>query len=210
MPINGKTADQMREEFYEALRREREERDAAFREERAERLEAGRRFEEEMRQRQIERDRDWKKITGEWGRFNNDEGGMVEYEGVAALRDLPEIGGMPVEEVVHSLKLAKKGREYDGVLRCPRAVVLLEFKRRLTCEHVRKFMREQLPGFRRDFPDLVAGKTLYGAVAGATLSDATRTLARKNGLFAIRLPANRRAEILNDKARPQGAGKEAE
>ena len=61
MPINGKTADQMREEFYEALRREREERDAAFREERAERLEAGRRFEEEMRQRQIERDRDWKK-----------------------------------------------------------------------------------------------------------------------------------------------------
>ena len=130
---------------------------------------------------------------------------MVEYEGVAALRDLPEIGGMPVEEVVHSLKLAKKGREYDGVLRCPRAVVLLEFKRRLTCEHVRKFMREQLPGFRRDFPDLVAGKTLYGAVAGATLSDATQSLARKNGLFAIRLPANRRAEVLNDKARPQGA-----
>ena len=43
MPINGKTADQMRDEFYEALRREQEER-----------LAAARRFEEEMRQREIE------------------------------------------------------------------------------------------------------------------------------------------------------------
>ena len=109
MPVNGKTADRMRDEFYEALRREREERNEAFRQEREERLAASRRFEEEMRRRQIERDAEWKKITGEWGRFNNDEGGMVEYEGVSALRDLPEIGGMRIAAVFPAPPPAKKG-----------------------------------------------------------------------------------------------------
>ena len=210
MPVNGKTADRMRDEFYEALRREREERVAAsrrfdeeMRQERAERLAASRRFEEEMRQRQIERDAEWKKITGEWGRFNNDEGGMVEYEGVSALRDLAEIGGMRVAAVFPAPPPAKKGREYDGIIFCPSALVLLEFKRRLTADAVRRFMEEQLPAFRADFPALLGDNALYGAVAGATIDDDVRELAEKSGIFVLRVPANRRAVVVNDNGRPQ-------
>ena len=203
MPVNGKTADQMRDEFYEALRREREERNEAFRQEREERLAASRRFEEEMRRRQIERDAEWKKITGEWGRFNNDEGGMVEYEGVSALRDLAEIGGMRVAAVLPTPPPVKKGREYDGIIFCPAALVLLEFKRRLTADAARRFMEEQLPEFRRDFRRLLCDKTLYGAVAGATVDDDVRALAEENGIFVIRIPANRLVEMVNDNGRPQ-------
>ena len=245
MPTNGKTADQMRAEFYEALRQER-----------AERHEAARRFEEEMRRRQVERDRDWKRvtgemrqrqaerdrdwkrvtgemrqrqverdrehaewkerqaerdrewkrITGEWGRFTNDEGGMVEYEGVAALRQLKEIGGMPVTAVSSGFSVTKKGREYDGVIFCPKAMVLLEFKRRLTRAAVQKFLDDQMFDFTREYAEFANGHPLYGAVAGASVDAAAVKLAEKNGLFVIRLPANRRAEVVNDKARPQRAG----
>ena len=185
MPINGKTADQLREEFYARLR---------------ESGEAQARFEEDMR-------RQWKKITGEWGRFTNDEGGMVEYEGVAALRELTEIGGMPIVGVSSALSAAKKRREYDGVIYCPKALVLLEFKRRLSRADVRKFIDEQLARFPLDFPDLLNGKTLYGAVAGAAVEDDAQALAEKRGLFTIRIPASRKVEILNARARPQKTAK---
>ena len=127
---------------------------------------------------------------------------MVEYEGVAALRDLPEIGGMPVYGVARAFSTRKKGREYDGVIYCRNAMVLLEFKRRLTGEHVRKFLDSQLPEFIRDFLPVANGHALYGAVVGAVIDDDARKLAEENGLFAIRIPANRRAEILLDQARP--------
>ena len=186
MPVNGKTADQMREEFYEALRQER-----------AERLVATQRLAEEMR------DQQWKEITGEWGRFTNDEGGMVEYEGIAALRELKEIGGMPVVAVSSSLQFNRKGREYDGVIYCPAAAVLVEFKRRLTREHVQKFLDSQMFDFTREYAEAFNGKTLYGAVAGATVDDNAqdRQLAEDNGLFVIRIPVNRRAEMLNDEGK---------
>ena len=206
MAVNGKTAEQMREEFLEALRLEREAREASQRvfEERMER--EYRRLDEEHRlfkEQSRERDEQWKRITGEWGRFNNDEGGMVEYEGVAALRDLSEIGGMPIDEVITSFQLAKKGREYDGYIRCPRARVLLEYKRRVTRKHVRKFLDQQLIQFSEDFPELLVDCALYGAVVGALIDEDARELAEENGLFAIRIPANRRAEVLNaEHARP--------
>ena len=228
MAVNGKTAEQMREEFYEALRLEREAREARSREyearaeararaqeeeyrrEKEAREESQRLFEERMereirlfKEQSRERDEQWKRITSEWGRFTNDEGGMVEYEGVAALRDLPEVGGMRVIDVMNPLQFSRKGREYDGVIICPQALVLLEYKRRVTREHVRKFVDEQLPAFIRDVSLMSNGQAFYGAVVGALIDEDARELAEENGLFAIRIPANRRAEVLNaEHARP--------
>ena len=203
MSMDGKTEHQLRMEFYESLRLEREEAYRRAREEREEMYrvenEKRERFEEEMRRR-------WDRVAGEWGSFTNDEGGMVEYEGVAAFRDMAEIGGMPIDDIVYPLQLGKKQREYDGLIRCPEAgaVVLVEFKRRLTVGAVRKFVDEQLPAFLRDFPGMVGDGKLYGAVVGASVDAAARKLAEENGLFAVRLPANRRTVVLNDKARPVG------
>ena len=224
MPVNGKTAEQMREEFYESLRREKEareewsrQREEEYRRDKEAREEWSRKREEEhrrakeemadmrreFRERARERDKEWKRITSEWGRFTNDEGGMVEYEGVAALRDLPEIGGMPVRGIARSFSTGRKSREYDGVIYCEDAMVLLECKRRVTLEHVRKFLDEQLPEFIRDFSPVANGHALYGAVVGAMIDDDARKLAEENGLFAIRIPANRRVEVLNTaNARP--------
>ena len=207
----------MREEFYEALRRERAEREESFRlfEERMRRDEEGRRRDEEARRREREEwsaqmrqeHSEWTarmdRISGEWGKFTNDEGGMVEYEGILALRNLDEIGGMPVMGVWSELTASRKGREYDGLLYCPEALVLVEFKRRLTRGHVRKFLDEQLPDFLRDFPGLLNGHAFYGAVAGATVDDDAHKLAEENGLFTIRIPANRRVEVLKGRARPR-------
>ena len=228
MPTNGKTADEIRAEFYEELRRDRAEREAESRRFREEQVEASRRFNEDMRKsreewearmnrehaewkaQKEERDREWNRITGEWGRFNNDEGGMVEREGVAALRRLTEIGGMPVEVVsTVGIFATKKGREYDCFIVCPDAVILVEFKRRLTREHVRKFVDEQLPQFPLDLASLINGKRVYGAVAGVMVDDDAKALAAENGLFAIRLPANRDVEMLNNTARPRGNGRAA-
>ena len=268
MPTNGKTADEIRAEYYEELRRERAEREASsrrfderllreraereaesrrlraeqeeksrlFRAEqdeasrrfRAEQEEASRQFRENMRKSHEEwearmdreraewnaqkekRDREWDRITGEWGRFNNDEGGMVEYEGIAALRRLTEIGGMPIEVVsTVGIFATKKGREYDCFIVCPDAVILVEFKRRLTREHVRKFLDEQLPQFPLDLAILINSKRVYGAVAGVMVDDDAKALAAENGLFAIRLPANRDVEMLNNTARPRGNGRAA-
>ena len=239
MPINGKNPNRLQEEFYESLRREKEAREEEYRREKKAREEEHRREREareeeyrrereareeehrrarkemadmrrEFRERARERDEQWKRITGEWGSFTNDEGGMVEYEGVAALKDLPEIGGMPVDEVVPSLKLTKKGREYDGYIQCPKAVVLLEFKRRLTRESVQKFLDVQLSGFLRDFSGLLNGHAYYGAVVGATIDPDAEKLARESGLFVIRIPANRRVEVVNNQARILSAKEFAE
>ena len=182
MPVNGKTADQMREEFYAALRQNQA---------------AQLRFEEEMRA-------EWKRITGEC------ETAETEQEGVTALGKLDKIGGMPVIEVYHPLKFAKQGqdwREYAGFIQCPDAIVLLEFKQRLTRESVQKFLGKQLREFSQDiaglFGKMFEDKTLYGAVVGATVDNDAKQLAEDNGIFVIRLPANRQAEVLssNTKAR---------
>ena len=188
----------MREEFYEALRRERAEREESYRRER----EAREEYEERMRLK-------WERISNEWGNFTNDEGGMLEYEGIEAMRHLTEIGGMPIGDIIHLLQYSRKEREYDGLIRCPEAnaVVLVEFKRRLTAGAVRKFLDEQLPAFLRDFPGMVGDNKFYGAVAGATVDAAAQKLAAENGLFAIRLPANRRTVVLNDKVRLMGNGR---
>ena len=207
--MSEKTADQLRDEFYESLRREREGREESYRREREAREDSYRREREARRQFEEDMRRKWDRISNEWGNFTNDEGGMVEYEGVAAMRDLPEIGGMPIKDIIRLLQVGRKRREYDGLIRCPEAgaVVLVEFKRRLTVGAVQKFLDDQLPAFLRDFPEIVGDGKVYGAVAGATVDDDAQKLAEENGLFAIRLPANRQTVILNDKARPVGNGR---
>ena len=215
MPTNGKTADEIRAEFYEELRRDRAEREAESRRFREDMRKSREEWEARMNREHAEwkaqkeeRDREWNRITGEWGRFNNDEGGMVEREGVAALEKLTEIGGMPIEVILPAGAIAtKKGREYDGFIVCPDAIVLVEFKRRLTGKHVRKFVDEQLPQFLLDLVSLINGKRVYGAVAGVMVDDDAKALAAENGLFAIRLPANRDVEMLNNTASPRGNGR---
>ena len=177
-----------REGREESYRREREAREDSYRRER----EARRQFEEDMR-------RKWDRISNEWGNFTNDEGGMVEYEGVAAMRDLPEIGGMPIKDIIRLLQVGRKRREYDGLIRCPEAgaVVLVEFKRRLTVGAVQKFLDDQLPAFLRDFPEMVGDGKVYGAVAGATVDDDAQKLAEEKRTLRHsppREPADRHPE----------------
>ena len=185
--------------FHEAreaeLRRFREEQEAYARESRAEWAEIR---------------KEWKTVTGEWGNFTNGEGAMVEEEGIDALRKLESIGGMPIVGLTHHYHPARKRREYDGMLRCAgngdEAVVLLEFKRHFTLAHAEKFAAEQLPAFARDYAP-PSRCPVYGAIVGARVDAAARKFAEKSGLFVIRVPANRGAEIVIDTARPQVNGK---
>ena len=197
MSVNEKTADQLRDEFYEALRRSEERQKRVIREEM--RAEFARREEEARRKSMEEQERLAEESRRELARA---DGGFF-----AALDELDAIGGMPVEEIVHPLKLMNRDerREYAGIIQCPDAVVLLEYERRLTRAAVRKFLDERLPGFPRDFPGMVRDRAFYGLVSGEVIDAAAERLAKDNGLFVLRIPANRRVEVLNNEAQPREA-----
>ena len=127
---------------------------------------------------------------------------MVEYAAVDALQYLSEIGGMPVEGAFMPLPFHRKGRECYGFLVCPDAVVMLEFKRRLTCGNVREFLDRQLPEFRRLLSITPGSCALYAALASATMDDDAAALAEENGLFTIRISEKRKAVVVNDNGRP--------
>ena len=215
---NNNSANRKRDEFYEAIRRDREAYNAALLRERESHKAELRRFREEQeayaresRAEWAEIRKEWKTVTGEWGNFTNGEGAMVEEEGVPALRKLESIGGMPILSCNREVSVGRKQREYDGMLVCPKALVLLEFKRHFTLAHAEKFVAEQIPAFVRDYAPalkgVMNGHAVYGAIVGARVDAAARKFAEKSGLFVIRVPANRGAEIVIDTARPQVNGK---
>ena len=183
----AKFADKLRAEFFDALARERAEREDGYRKEAAER----RKFSAEMRSR--------------LGGFTNNEGKILEGDTIHALGQLRTVGDLPVKAVFPSMQLPGKKREYDGMLYCPEAgaVVLLEIKRHFAVGDVRKFVVKQMPDFRRDFPDLINGAAVYGAIVGSLLDDAARDLAEEKGLFVLHVGTNRRVEVVSAPSLPR-------
>ena len=80
-----------------------------------------------------------------------------------------------------------------------REILVFEIIRKLRLEDVREFLDERLPQFVGEFPGLVRGRKVYGALAFQLDADDGKAvaLARENGLMLVRINSRRRIEVLN-------------
>ena len=129
------------------------------------------------------------------GDFMDNTGHILEQEVVGKVRRKGGLG--PVKGKV--MGPLKGEGEYDGVVVNGEAALVLEVKRNLLLKDVREFLERRLPRFAEDFPDLAAGRKVYGALAFELEGDGGQAaeLARENGLLLVQVGARKRMTVLN-------------
>ena len=129
------------------------------------------------------------------GDFMENSGRILERGVLDDMRREKGVG--PVKgEILAPLK--KRG-EYDAAVINGKQTVLVEIKRNLRLKDVRDFMRRRLPRFVEEFPDLAAGRKVYGALAFELDADngLALELARESGLMLIQVSDRKRMKVLN-------------
>ena len=184
-------ADRRREEAEAKRDAEAQRREAEAKAEAERRAEYVARSEKEM----AELRRGLASVNKSTGDFARNTGRILERDVMAKIKRDRGIG--PVKGKVYE-GLKKEG-EYDGAVINGREAVVLEIKRNLRLDDVRKFLDKRIPRFVRDFPDLTDGRKVYGAVAFQLDADDGKAvaLARENGLMLVRINSRRRIEVLN-------------
>ena len=129
------------------------------------------------------------------GNFMENTGRILEREVVEKMKRKGGIG--PVKGEVYG-QLKKRG-EYDGVVVNGEATLVLEVKRALLVKDVQEFLHHRLPRFVEEFPDLAAGRKVYGALAFELEGDEGKAaeLARENGLLLVQVGARKKMTVLN-------------
>ena len=160
--------------------------------------EADKRHAEYVRQSEVNLTRLERTVEGigkRTGDFMDNTGHILERDVVDKMKRKGGIG--PVKGEVYG-PLKKRG-EYDGVVVNGEAALVLEVKRNLLLKDVREFLGRRLPRFAEDFPDLAAGRKVYGALAFELEGDKGQAaeLARENGLLLVQVGARKRMTVLN-------------
>ena len=129
------------------------------------------------------------------GDFMANTGRILERDIVAGMKRDGGIGHVK-GKVLGPLK--KEG-EYDGAVINGRETVVVEVKRNLRLKDVRDFLRRRVPRFAKEFPDLAAGRKVYGALAFQLDADDGQAveLARESGLMLAQISSKKRMKILN-------------
>ena len=129
------------------------------------------------------------------GNFMENTGRILEREVVEKMKRKGGVG--PVKGKV--MGPLKKEGEYDGVVVNGEATLVLEVKRALLVKDVQEFLHHRLPRFVEEFPDLAAGRKVYGALAFELEGDEGKAakLARENGLLLVQIGARKKMTILN-------------
>ena len=129
------------------------------------------------------------------GNFMENTGRILEREVVEKMKRKGGIG--PVKGEVYG-QLKKRG-EYDGAVVNGETALVLEVKRALLVKDVQEFLHHRLPRFVEEFPDLAAGRKVYGALAFELEGDEGKAakLARENGLLLVQVGARKRMKVLN-------------
>ena len=209
-PLPKKSGDQLRKEFFDALARDRAEHKARIRAEAEAREKSAAEHDARLRKEAEEReksaaefDRQMAAIRSDFGGFTTNEGKILEGDTIHTLDGLKTLGDLQVTGVLSSMRASKKKREYDGALQCSDGVVLLEIKRHFAVGDVHKFVAEQMRDFPKDFPRIVKGGPLYGAIVASLLDKDARALAEKEGIFVLHVGTNRRVKVVSASAVPR-------
>jgi hypothetical protein len=180
-----KQAENDREAFIKQSEKERE----AFSNEIRSLIQAG---DERYKQREAERDKEWRRYNLDLGRIANKHGTMVEdLVGPSICRILRETLGVdedtPCYEQVR-VKRPYRGdksrrREFDVIAECLDYVLINETKSSLITADIDKFL-ETMSSLRDYFPEYADYK-LIGAVASLYIDEGVVNYATKKGLLAL-------------------------
>lgn len=144
-----------------------------------------------------ETDKQLKRVSQDIGRLGGRWGEFVESMVKPAVVRLFQQRGLDVHEVARNLTSNRNGMaaEIDLLVTNDRHCVAVEVKSFLSIDDVNEH-RERLEKFKQLFPRY-ADATLYGAVAGAVISDDVAKYAYRQGFFVIG-QQGKNMEILND------------
>ena len=114
--------------------------------------------------------------------------------------------GIEFNRVRRNLRRRRDDPEYDIVATNGRQVLVVEVKNKLKKNHVDNFLEDQLPEFKRLFPEY-KDKELWGAVGGLVVKDEVARYAERKGLFVLTQTDEGGATIINKKKfKPQVFG----
>ena len=140
------------------------------------------------------------------GRHEENTGRILEKEFAAQVARDGKIAWMSADEVYSNMERVINGRpvcECDLIVANGAEVMLVEVKRVLRAEDVRRFSGGKLARFRDYFPAISRGRVIYGAMAFALEEknlDArakTEKLARDAGIMLIRMTGKSGLQVLN-------------
>ena len=212
MAVAAETAADLKK-TREEMREDREARAEEWREYREARAEEWRKY-NEAREKERREDREaWRKLEETArkvfvtsGRNDENTGRLLEQELIAQVGRDGKIAWMTADEIFPHLKRHVGRRvvdEFDLFIVNGEEAMLVEVKRVLRAEDVRRFAGTDLASFRRHFAGMVGDRVLYGAMAFA-LEDAdeeVRKRARKKaedaGILLIHLVGEAELKILN-------------
>lgn len=126
-----------------------------------------------------------KRISKDFGGFQNNMSDFLEIEFCEAVREHGRIGDSVVHEVYHSQK--NKNAEYDVVAVNDGAVFVGEIKHKFLPADVREFVDTRLPRFAEAFPEHAKGRQIFGMIGGGQIVEDAEKLAKERGLILLRL-----------------------
>ena len=202
-----------REARAEEMREYRERQEKERREDREARAEEWRKYNEAREKERREDRAAWRKLEETTrkvfvtsGRNDENTGRILEHELIARVKRDGKIAWMAADEIFPYLKRHVGRRvvdEFDLFIVNGEEAMLVEVKRVLRAEDVRRFAEADLTSFRRHFAGMVGDRVLYGALAFA-LEDAdegvrkrVRKKAEDAGILLIHLVGESNMKILN-------------
>ncbi len=137
--------------------------------------------------------RDLRVQLGDLGLVQGEIGEELFYRN---LKSVFKKRGIVFNRVRRNLRRRRDDPEYDIVATNGRQVLVVEVKNKLKKRHIDNFLEDQLPEFKRLFPEY-KNKELLGAVGGLVVKDEVGRYAERKGLFVLTQTDEGGAAIIN-------------
>ena len=144
------------------------------------------------------------------GNYTRNTGRILEEEVIAMAQRKKRLGWMRYDEAVANYVKFRDGRkigEFDLIVLNGRELIVLEIRRVLRADAVRKFVDKRLKSFCADCPEYASGRTVYGGMVyqteerargdGEADAPAPSELARREGLMLIHAVGKSGLELIN-------------
>ncbi len=145
--------------------------------------------------RSRELDAQMKQLQKQLGEMGNIQGDVAEDLFRRNFASLLQERGISLNHIETKLKYFR-GYEYDLVGVNGELVVVMEVKNKLNNQHIDRFLEEQLPAFRHQFPTF-KDRALIGAVGSLVVTPDVEAYAETQGLFVFTQKGEEGAQIVN-------------
>ncbi len=136
-----------------------------------------------------------KQLQKQLGEMGNIQGDVAEDLFRRNFASLLQERGISLNHIETNLKYFR-GYEYDLVGVNGELVVVMEVKNKLNNQHIDRFLEEQLPAFRDQFPTF-KDRSLVGAVGSLVVAADVEAYAEAQGLFVFTQKGEEGAQIVN-------------